>query len=205
MPGSLKVSGGPDLIFNGGSYDAFVTKLNAAGTALIYSTVTGRALDGREFGPSYWVRNLRQPVLFAQAVDEVLRATDGPTTFVELGPHPVLAPALKQSLAKSSRSGAVVETLRREEDERGCLLDAAGRLYVDGQTLLWDRVLSPCAPVSLPATIGGSAARTMDHRPAHWLLLHRPDNRSAESRRETRSGEWHKRRCTQSRGFRSQE
>ena len=123
-----------------------------AGTVAIYSTVTGGLLGGGEFDASYWVRNLRQPVLFAQAVEEALSA--GPTTFLELGPHPVLAPALGQSLAQSGRAGQVLESLRRGEDERACLLEAVSRLHVEGRSIRWTELLSSAAVVSLPEDLG---------------------------------------------------
>jgi hypothetical protein len=38
---SFPVTGGPDLTFNGGFYDAFVAKVNAPGTALVYAGYIG--------------------------------------------------------------------------------------------------------------------------------------------------------------------
>jgi len=43
--GAFPVTGGPDLTFNGGTYDAFVAKVNAAGTALVYAGYIGGAGD----------------------------------------------------------------------------------------------------------------------------------------------------------------
>jgi len=40
---TFPVAGGPDLTYHGGDYDAFVVKVNAAGTALIYSGYIGGA------------------------------------------------------------------------------------------------------------------------------------------------------------------
>jgi uncharacterized protein (TIGR03437 family) len=45
---SFPVTGGPDLTYNGGDSDAFVAKINAAGTALVYSGYVGGT--GVEFG-----------------------------------------------------------------------------------------------------------------------------------------------------------
>lgn len=41
------VAGSYDISYNGGNFDAFVTKMNPTGTALIYSTFLGGALDDR--------------------------------------------------------------------------------------------------------------------------------------------------------------
>lgn len=119
-----------------------------AGLVPVFSTVTGTVLPGEQFDASYWVRNLRQPVLFAQAVEQVLAA--GPATFLELGPHPVLAPAIAQSLARAG-AGQALESMRRGEDERAAMLDAVGRLYVEGRPVSWNAILSPSAPAELPA------------------------------------------------------
>ena len=100
------------------------------GTAVVYSTVDGCVLPGEAFDAAYWVRNLRRPVLFAQAVEDVLAG--GPAVFLEIGPHPVLAPSLQQYTASGSAPLLVLESLRRAEDERAAMLDALGRIYVSG-------------------------------------------------------------------------
>jgi hypothetical protein len=41
---------GPDLTFNGGTYDAFVAKVNAAGTALVYCGYIGGSSDDYGYG-----------------------------------------------------------------------------------------------------------------------------------------------------------
>jgi acyl transferase domain-containing protein/acyl carrier protein len=114
----------------------------------VCSTVEGRVLDASEFGPAYWVRNLRHSVLFAQGIDSLLN--DGPATFMELGPHPVLTPAVEQCIAAGPRPGRVVETLRRGEDERAALLDAAGKLYVEGRNLNWAALAPGSRVIALP-------------------------------------------------------
>jgi hypothetical protein len=47
---SFPVTGGPDLTFNGGSYDAFVAKVNASGTALVYCGYIGGSGDDEGMG-----------------------------------------------------------------------------------------------------------------------------------------------------------
>lgn len=48
--GDFPVVGGPDLTFNGGARDIFLTKLNPSGTALVYSGFIGGAGDDRAPG-----------------------------------------------------------------------------------------------------------------------------------------------------------
>ncbi|MGH8564743.1 MAG: SBBP repeat-containing protein [Gammaproteobacteria bacterium] len=47
---SFPVKGGPDLTFNGGFQDAFVAKVNASGTALVYAGYIGGNSDDLGFG-----------------------------------------------------------------------------------------------------------------------------------------------------------
>ena len=90
-----------------------------AATMPIYSTVTSAVADGSEFDAEYWARNLRQPVLLSATVERL--AGDGNTTFIEMSPHPILLPAIETGLAALGLSGAVMPSLRRDEDEReGC-------------------------------------------------------------------------------------
>ena len=54
---SFPVTAGPDLDFNGGDSDAFVAKINAEGSELIYcSYIGGSKFDARHFNRSRWRR-----------------------------------------------------------------------------------------------------------------------------------------------------
>ena len=149
--------------------EAVASIVPVCGRATMMSTVTGGALDGARFDASYWVRNLRQPVLFAQAIDAIL--AEGPATFVEIGPHPVLAPAIEQALAVSASGGRVIETMRRAEPERDALLDAAARLYVAGHAPRWDAFTPQAEAVALPEGVAASGACRTDDAAALPFML----------------------------------
>jgi acyl transferase domain-containing protein/NADPH:quinone reductase-like Zn-dependent oxidoreductase/acyl carrier protein len=126
----------------------------------IYSTVTGARIDGTALDAGYWVRNLREPVLFVPAVAQAL--TDEHTVFVEVGPHPVLAGAVQRICQDEQREADVVVCMRREEDERAVLREALGRLHCSGQPVAWDSVSARggrCVPL-LP--------RYQWQRARHW-------------------------------------
>ena len=55
----------------------------------------------------------------------------GPTMFLELGPHPVLCPAIESALHHLHRQGSAVPSAERD-DEALALRTAIGRLYVSG-------------------------------------------------------------------------
>jgi amino acid adenylation domain-containing protein/FkbM family methyltransferase len=113
----------------------------------LVSTLTGEAA-GEEVGtPGYWLRQARQPVRFAAAVQHVLR--DGPVLLVEVGPRPVL---VGLAAAIAGPSGAVaVPTLRPGGRDALDLARALGRLWVHGVRFA-DRALGPppAARVELP-------------------------------------------------------
>ncbi len=104
----------------------------------IYSTVTGELSAGVELDARYWVRNLREPVLFSVAVERLL--SDGHDIFLEMSPHPVLLPVVQQGLQCLGRDGAVLPSLRRDEDERAAMLGSLGALYALGYPIDWTRL-----------------------------------------------------------------
>jgi acyl transferase domain-containing protein/acyl-CoA synthetase (AMP-forming)/AMP-acid ligase II len=120
----------------------------------LYSTV-GQALstdplDTTTMTAEYWYRNLREPVRFHDQVLQRLAA--GPTTFVELSPHPVLAPAISDTVAQSTAPdrSAVIITLHRDRPDRDSLATTLAQLHTHGQSPAW-RVLYPNArSVELP-------------------------------------------------------
>jgi acyl transferase domain-containing protein/acyl carrier protein len=118
----------------------------------IYSTVAAGLVEGAQLGASYWVRNLREPVLFAQAIEAALR--DGRGTFVELSPHPVLAAAISQTLEHAGVAGLVVPSGRRDDDERRVMLESAAKLFVRGVA---DAIGNAAATGPAPAGAGAVA------------------------------------------------
>ena len=80
----------------------------------------------------YWMRNLREPVLFAAAIERLIE--DGADAFVEISPHPDPA-ARDRAGASPTAAGAVLPSMRREEPSgRRCWSRSArssARLSVD--------------------------------------------------------------------------
>ncbi|MDT0441397.1 type I polyketide synthase [Streptomyces johnsoniae] len=99
--------------------------------------VTTTPGDGR-FDAAHWGRNVRRPVRFAGAVAELLDA--GHRTFVELGPHPVLAQPLTQSLEAAGLDGTVVPSLRRDTDDVDTARASLAALFTAGADVAWDAV-----------------------------------------------------------------
>jgi acyl transferase domain-containing protein/NADPH:quinone reductase-like Zn-dependent oxidoreductase/SAM-dependent methyltransferase/aryl carrier-like protein len=104
----------------------------------LYSTVDGKRVEGPELTGEYWWRNVRQTVLFADVVEQLLETEH--TAVVELSPHPVLAGAVAECFQKHGKSIKAWASLRRKEDERPALLRALGGLYAAGRPLDWSAV-----------------------------------------------------------------
>ncbi|PYS24486.1 MAG: beta-ketoacyl synthase [Acidobacteria bacterium] len=103
----------------------------------IYSTVTGENSDELAFDAAYWMRNLREPVLFSNSVQRLLEG--GHDVFLEISPHPVLTGVVQQVLQHVGSEGCVVPSLRRGEDERAVMLGGLGALYARGYAVDWNR------------------------------------------------------------------
>ena len=109
-----------------------------AETVPIYSTVTGQLSHGQEFNVLYWARNMREPVLFHTAVQDLLE--DGHDIFLEISPHPILLSSIQQGLQNSGQDGTVLPSLRREEDEHTILFGSLGALYTLGYPVDWNLI-----------------------------------------------------------------
>ncbi|WP_282792636.1 type I polyketide synthase [Streptomyces sp. CC224B] len=78
------------------------------------STVTGAPLAGPRLDASYWWCNVREPVLFDQAVGALL--DEGPAVFLEIGPHAVLTPYLRRRRQDTGPAPAAIAVCRRRAD-----------------------------------------------------------------------------------------
>lgn len=107
------------------------------GSVPIFSTVTGELSYGEDFNGRYWVKNLRQPVLFAHAIERL--AKDNNAIFIEMSPHPILLPAVQNGLDHYGYQGSVIASLRRDCDEELMMKTALGQLYCSGYELEWQR------------------------------------------------------------------
>lgn len=104
-------------------------------TIPIFSTVKAAYLDGRELEASYWVCNLRQPVLFSNAVQALL--DEDFTVFMEMSPHPILVGAIRQTAAQRAKPVLALPSLQRDQEGRPVLLTTLGHLYAQGCEPNW--------------------------------------------------------------------
>ena len=101
----------------------------------LYSTVTGARVEGVSYGTDYWSLNVRQSVEFAAAIAAILE--DGYNTFLEVGPHPVLATSLRDCITAADKDCRTAFTLRRKTPERTLLHRSIASVYTCGCSIDW--------------------------------------------------------------------
>ena len=96
-----------------------------------YSTVRSDPRGEPVLDTDYWLRNLRDPVRFQQAVTAA--AEDGHRIFVEVSPHPTQLYPMNETLRAAGVTDAlVVPTLRRDTDESVTFRLSAAALLMRG-------------------------------------------------------------------------
>jgi len=110
--------------------------LDAARPAIpFYSSVTGAVAEGASLDAEYWWHNVRHPVLFEDAVKQLLGT--GVNVLVEIGPHPVLRSYLNDCLRDAGKEGRVIPTALRGDDDPRRVGGAAGQILVAGAGGAW--------------------------------------------------------------------
>ncbi|MFC6084168.1 type I polyketide synthase [Sphaerisporangium aureirubrum] len=109
----------------------------------LVSTLTGQISDVTT--PEYWVRQVREPVRFADAVITLDAANV--TTFLELGPGAVLSGMARESLPAER---VVVPVLREDRPEDVTALLALGHAHTHGRRIDWEAVFPGAGRADLP-------------------------------------------------------
>ncbi|MGQ4335514.1 SDR family NAD(P)-dependent oxidoreductase, partial [Streptomyces hayashii] len=98
--------------------------------------------------PEYWVRQVREPVRFADGVATLLQA--GVTTFVELGPSGTLTSMVTHCADTAATPVTATPTLRAGHDDIRTVLGAAATLYTHGHPVDWTPLFPRARTVDLP-------------------------------------------------------
>jgi acyl transferase domain-containing protein/acyl carrier protein len=117
-------------------------------TVPLISTVTGNRCTGMDLDAEYWAHQLRRPVLFSAAIQEVEAL--GCDAYLEIGPHAVLMGSVRQILGERAQSVALVGSMTRDQDDHVVALKALGSLYAAGAAPDWSRIVSKGSCISLP-------------------------------------------------------
>ncbi|KAM3565547.1 hypothetical protein ARSEF4850_001360 [Beauveria asiatica] len=109
------------------------------------SSVTGRLVTGRQLDSLYWVQNLLSPVLFSDAVSEMLSLAGHQTAsgvvrsniMVEIGPHSALKSPMMQIFKHKTAMHLAnyLSCLTRDVDGRKTCLQLAADLFMLGASI----------------------------------------------------------------------
>ena len=131
-----------------GEYQAIAEKLTFSAPKIpLLSTLTGQLAGAALSTPDYWVRQVRQPVRFADGVRALHDA--GVTTFIEVGPDAVLTPGAHACLPEGTKS-AVIPAMSARRPEPRTFVTALARAWVNGADVDWTRSFEGAAPIPLP-------------------------------------------------------
>ncbi|KAM0470501.1 hypothetical protein ACHAPX_009867 [Trichoderma viride] len=151
----------------GGMYEELLDGLvnDKKPSVTFFSSVTGKQIKrSGQLGPSYWRRNLENPVLFSPAVQLMMHSTVEDAVYLEIGPHAALSGPLRDIFksVQMSTASTYVPTLIRNENGPKSILSSLGRLYQEA------------VPVNLAATTTGRTVLTnlpnyaWQHDTAYW-------------------------------------
>jgi acyl transferase domain-containing protein len=151
----------------------------------IVSNLSGDVLSAQQAtDPSYWVRHAREAVRFGDAIET--SRSQGVSTYVELGPDPVLLAMARNALGADVPVG-YVPTLRDGRQERGAIVRAIAAAHAAGAKVDWtafftgteakrvplptypfqrERYWLPSRPVGLGELLASAADAPPPQRPA---------------------------------------
>lgn len=119
------------------------------GTRQYVSSVTGKACQGSTLDAHYWWLNIREPVLFGQAM-QTLAELDC-RVLIEIGPNAILQRYMNESLAALDIKGRVLPTLKKNATGVAAVREAALRAMVIADGMDWQALFPGHGqPVCLP-------------------------------------------------------
>jgi acyl transferase domain-containing protein/acyl carrier protein len=115
----------------------------------LYSTVSGERISGLDLDAEYWWSNVRQTVNFNEGISSLIN--DGFTSFVEVGPHPVLAHSIKEIGLETQADLEQFHTFYRGKEEAKTIYSSLATLYTKGFSLNWSELTAGGQLVSIPS------------------------------------------------------
>ncbi|KAL8735463.1 MAG: hypothetical protein Q9181_002806 [Wetmoreana brouardii] len=143
----------------------------APGKIDMFSTVTGRLVEGHVCDAEYWVKNMVSPVLFKQAAQEMISGPGGPDLLIEIGPSGALAGPLAQIKKDLQQPGSTFEyhpALKRDVNAADQLFDIAGRIFNLGGHVNMTSVNEDESSSIPPSTITDLPNYAWNHSTKYW-------------------------------------
>ena len=157
-----------------------VQVLPAKGDRKMHSSVTGETIDWSELGALHWVRNLVSPVLFYDALSDLIRPihSDGTRAkqnavdiLLEIGPHATLKSAVEATISAGNiKDLQYVSILSRKRNGIRTALDAAGTLLAKGVPVRMAKINRYTDETSYgqPEPLVGLPAYSWNHTRTYW-------------------------------------
>uniref|UniRef100_UPI0011788403 type I polyketide synthase n=1 Tax=Allokutzneria sp. NRRL B-24872 TaxID=1137961 RepID=UPI0011788403 len=121
--------------------DPMLESFRAVAERITYSPPTIPVVSGAEITTAdYWVRHVRQPVRFLDAVRSA-----GARTFVELGPDGVLS-----AMGQDCVDAVFIPLLRKSKDEHQAFLAGLAGVHVRGFSVRWEQFFDGARRIDLP-------------------------------------------------------
>ena len=141
-----------------------------------FSSLRGCKVDPRTLTTSYWVDNLKSPVLFSSAASELCEMTTvdsrrGVDILVEIGPHSALQGPIRQilqSLGGKSDKVRSLPSLKRNEHCPTSLLHLASILWMNGCQLDIGQINFPDSSRALAGVLTDLPPYQWDHSKRYW-------------------------------------
>lgn len=116
----------PEFVDRLGGLTAQMPRVPVYSTARRRETITTAAMDA-----DYWAENASRTVELAAALQQA--ADDGFATVLEIAPHPVLTPAIREF----PEFADATHTVTTRDNEAGTFLTCLAKLYLEGRPLNW--------------------------------------------------------------------
>ncbi|KAI1374887.1 ketoacyl-synt-domain-containing protein [Hypoxylon crocopeplum] len=146
-------------------------------TPAMYSSVTGHAISWEKLGPEYWVANMVCPVLFSEAMHQMVNSEgdEKPSIVFELSPHSSLQGPIKQILDREEKlrqPPAYFSALRRSKDAAITTLEAVGKLWGHGCDISMPWVVMRNVQTGRPKLLVDLPKYPWNHDKVYWYESH---------------------------------
>jgi acyl transferase domain-containing protein len=105
-------------------------------TIQFYSTATNEMVNGENLNAVYWTKNLRNPVQFGNAVQEILKESQ--VAFIEMSPHPLLIHALNENIQEAN--AVAIASYTRNKNELSEFYSNFGELHAGNFWVDWKSI-----------------------------------------------------------------
>ena len=160
------------------SYRDFLSELHPKADVAVdfFSSLKGCKVKPTSLTTSYWVENLRSPVLFSPAATELCAATkpDGRKSIdilVEIGPHSALQGPVRQILQSLDGKHDTIRSLpsiKRNEHGPSAMLRLASLLWMNGYQLDIGQINFPDSSSASPPVLTDLPPYQWNHSKRYW-------------------------------------